>query len=299
MASIDTHIKDFLDFLVVEKNLAPSTLKEYGYDLNGFARFLQIHLGRVPMAAEIDHHLLRAYLVYRMDKGNNSRTRARKVSALRSFFTFLVREGVISTNPAANLVTPKPERNLPKFLTLAECEQLLATISARSTNPERDAAIVKFFIYTGLRLSELVRLKLSQVDLENRELRVSGKGNKDRVLPLTEGAVEVLQSYLAVRPSSDSDILFLGSHQNHHQPLTTRAVQLMVENYTHMAGLGSKKLSPHALRHTFATLLYGANVGLLELQRLLGHDSLASTQIYTHTDPERLRAAVERHPVKE
>ncbi|KKM10738.1 hypothetical protein SY88_11610 [Clostridiales bacterium PH28_bin88] len=287
-------VAEFAGYMRTEKGFAPSTVEHATGTLKELWRFLNDEYRQEPRLQDIDLAGLRRYMGYLYDKGNSGSTRGSKVAVIKSFFTFLARRGYLEKNPAERLARPKREKRLPVFLTLDECHRLLEAV-AQSPHPELDVGLVKLMLLTGLRVRELTTIRFSTLDLVNRRIHVTGKGPRERLVPLSQAAAETVRAYLSVRPTCDHDLLFIDPRGRPAQPEYVRKV--IREALPH-AGI-TKRVTPHTLRHTFATLLYGAGAGLLELQRLLGHSFVTTTEIYTHATPQQLRSAVARHPLKE
>lgn len=285
-------VTQFEQFLRVERGLAERTRKAYLYELDRFHEYLILLHGRMPRLSEITADALREYLNHcQLERGYKSATVARVIAPLRSFFGFLTERGEIQTSPAAVLRTPKQPKKLPIYLVKQELTRLLAAPDPETDQGLRDRAILTTLAFTGLRLSELVGINLRDLDLINRTVRVMGKGRKERLTPMNEVVCEAINRYLDVRMVCESEALFLNRFQRR---LSGRSVELIVRKYTLKAGIFKDGISPHKLRHTFATLLHANEIDLIEIQSLMGHASIASTQIYTHTSNARLRSAVEK-----
>jgi integrase/recombinase XerC len=276
----------------VERNLSDRTRNAYIYDLTRFQEFLTLLHGRTPPLKTIDAAALREYLNHlQLDRGCKSTTLARVISALRQFFDFAVEREEVAASPAARIRSPKQPQKLPIYLVPQELTRLLQAPPADEPAGLRDRAILTMLAFTGTRLSEIVGVSLSDVDLANRTVRVLGKGNKERIIPLNEIVMRALNEYLDVRLLSDSTALFLNKFGRR---MTGRAVEQLVRKHALNAGIFKDGFSPHKLRHTFATLLHASEVDLIEIKSLMGHANIASTQIYTHTSNSRLRAAVKK-----
>ena len=314
-------LNSFLDYTATILNKSPNTVKEYNYDLNMFLKFILYHFKMVDTKKindlkEIDiHHMsidilkkvklddIHAFLFYL--KNNNqskSATRARKVSSIRVFFNYLSnKKGILEKNPAQNLETPKIEKRMPKYLTLDDSKKLLETVMHDSDrNKERDFAIITLFLNCGMRLSELVGINLKDISFNDEKLNVIGKGNKERTIYLNKACLNAIDSYLKVRPKDgvkfDSrDALFLSERK---ERISNRTVQYIVKQELQKSGLDINKYSVHKLRHTAATLMYKyGNVDIRALQELLGHESISTTEIYTHVDNTQIRNAVDSNPL--
>ena len=285
-------LSQFEQYLRVERNLSDRTRKAYLYDLNRLYEHLVTLLGRMPRLDQITTDALREYLNYlQLERGYKSTTLARVISSMKHFFDFAVEREVIEKSPAARLRTPKQPQRLPIYLTSQELGRLLASPKADDPGGLRDRAILSTLAFTGMRLSEIVGINLSDVDLINRAVRVLGKGDKERIIPLNDVVTRAINDYLNVRLLSDSPALFLSRSGRR---LTGRAVEYIVRKYALQSGVFKEGISPHKLRHTFATLLHANEVDLIEIKSLMGHANIASTQIYTHTSNSRLRTAVKK-----
>ncbi|MCD6384167.1 tyrosine recombinase XerC [Candidatus Sumerlaeota bacterium] len=292
MSDFKSKIKSFLMYITVERNLSPRTVKAYSHDLKHFQRFLEKKYDSPPPLSKITTDMLREYFAeLHLDRGYKGISLARKVSSLRSFFRFAVEQNYIKINPMTPVRNPKLPKRLPTYLTAEELKRLLTAPGNKKWLEVRDRAILVLLAMTGIRLQELVELDIDNVDLKNQTLRVFGKGRKERVIPLNDVATMVMKDYLHVRPIVEDKALFINRSGKR---LIGRSIEKKVKKYALLSGLPTKKITPHKLRHTFATLLYHNEVNLLEIQALLGHSSITSTQIYTHTDTRRLREAVEK-----
>ena len=311
-------LNSFLDYTATILNKSPNTIKEYNYDLNNFLKFI---LKRFKMTSEEDNNKIdihnisidtisrislddiHSYLFYLKNNfQSKASTRARKASSIRVFFNYLSsKAGLIEKNPAQNLETPKLDKRVPKYLSLDDSKKLLeAATDIDDRNKERDFAIITLFLNCGMRLSELVGINLKDISFEDCKMTVIGKGNKERTIYLNKACMNAINSYLAVRPrdgvKSDSrDALFLSERK---ERISNRTVQYIVKQELRKAGLDSNKYSVHKLRHTAATLMYQyGNVDIRALQELLGHESISTTEIYTHVANEQVRNAVESNPL--
>ena len=310
-------LDDFLDYLETIKGTSPNTAKEYYYDLKTFFKFLKIRyaLGQENVEFEdidisdVDIEFIRkvniqdlyAFMSF-LDKKKNNRnsTRSRKVASIRSFFKYLTdKVNLLEKNPAAQLEFPKIESRHPIYLTLDQALNLLKIVS-QNTNEyfrKRDYCIITLFLNCGLRLSELASIDVDSFNGKDT-LTVIGKGNKERTVFLNESCVSSIKNYLQIRPViANEKALFLSKRK---QRLSNRAIQHMIDKYLEKSGLDPTIYSTHKLRHTAATLMYKyGNVDIRALQEILGHESVSTTQIYTHIDDERLRKAVNSNPLSE
>jgi len=297
-------IEGFESYLADERRFSPRTVLAYRSDLDRFAAFWRRELGEKSAArsrlADLDTLAVRSYLAALHRAGLKNRSIGRHLSTLRSFLRWACREGHLEKNPAKNLRAPRVPRTLPRALTLPDTETLLST-SEDAGLPERERALFELLYATGLRVSEAAGLDVEDVDLSSKLARVVGKGNKERIVPFGEEAEDALRAYLPVRlrlcrtltPSlsrarerekTEGEPLFVNARGGR---LTTRSMARLLKRRLRAAGL-PQELSPHALRHTFATHLLQAGADLRSIQELLGHASLSTTQKYTHLDAARL-----------
>ena len=286
-------LEQFLDALWVEQGLSDHTLAAYRADLKGVAVFLKQQARSLATAQRQD---LLTYLTRRVKAGARPRTTARLLSSLRRFYQYLVREGRLQIDPSAQIDAPKLGRPLPKALTEAEVEVLLQAPDVERFLGLRDRAMLEVLYASGLRVSELVTLQLSQINLRQGVLRVVGKGDKERLVPLGEEAAEWLQRYLEeARPAllhgRLSDEFFVTQRGT---AMTRQAFWHLIKRYAKRADIATV-LSPHSLRHSFATHLLNHGADLRALQMLLGHSNLSTTQIYTHVARERLKGVHSAH----
>jgi integrase/recombinase XerD len=292
---MDELLEQFYHHLGAERGLAPLTLESYAHDLQDFRQFLRGLKREAWEEANLED--FQRYLSALQARGLSARSRARRLSALRQFFRFLQREEQLPANPVELLDSPRLPLKLPQVLNEKEVEALLAAVDVSTPQGQRDAALLEVLYATGLRVSELVGLTIKQVDLRRGVVRPLGKGHKERLVPMVAQAVEKLKIYLAEgRPQllkgRDSPFVFVNRRGG---GLTRMGFWKILRGYARLAGLGH--LSPHTLRHSFATHLLARGANLRVLQLLLGHADLATTQIYTHLDAERLKAAHKKaHP---
>jgi len=292
-AASEALIEAFVDALWMEHGLSEHTLAAYRSDLSAFARWLGKRRRSLLDAGERD---IQNYLAERLRQGLQARSSARFGSSLRRFYRYQVREGRLQEDPTARLASPRPGRSLPKALSEAEVERLLAAPDTGTPLGLRDRAMLEVLYATGLRVSELVGLVMDQLNLTQGLVRVTGKGGKERLVPLGEEALDWLKRYLAeARPAlvqgRPSDHLFPGRDGG---GLTRQAFWYRIKAHARAAGIKTA-LSPHTLRHAFATHLLNHGADLRVVQMLLGHSDLSTTQIYTHVARERLRSLHARH----
>ena len=314
----------FLDYSTTILNKSPNSIKEYNYDLSMFLKFIKIHfnltketdfkeikindldINTIKKLKIDDIHAFLSYLT--TEYQSKPATRARKISTIRIFFNYLCQDAsskfLLDHNPALNLKTPKKDKRLPKYLSLDDSKKLLDAASDEDNrNCERDFAITTLFLNCGMRLSELVGININDIDFEECKLNVIGKGNKERTIYLNKACMRALSDYLQVRPTQgikhdkkfSEKSLFLSER---HERISNRTVQYIINKELQKAGLDSRKYSVHKLRHTAATLMYQyGQVDIRALQELLGHESISTTEIYTHVNNEQIRNAVERNPL--
>lgn len=308
------YLNDFLTHLKVVKNRGERTVEAYYIDIRTFLRYLkyihkdvdikntqweEIRIKDVPLEYVSQFTLLDAYdyLNWLADERKNSvRTRSRKSSALKQFFTFLSdKRGLIEANPLLKLEMPKTDKALPKYLTLEQAQQLLASIE--SDHYERDYCMITLFLNCGMRLAELCSIDLNDFSIENRTLRLWGKGNKERIVYMNEACIDALEEYLDLRTAAQTTekALFLS---NRGTRISRRRTQEIVEECLKKAGLSNLGISTHKLRHTAATLMYQhGNVDPLVLKEVLGHESIATTEIYVHLSDKNKMNAANVHPL--
>jgi tyrosine recombinase XerC len=294
-------IERFLGHLDVERNFSEQSLRAYATDLRQFAEFLDAR-GSADLTS-VDNLTLRAYLAGMSEANYGRRSIARKLASVRSLFRFLHRRGEITDNPAKMLRTPKLARNLPSFLDENQVTVLLSTPDPACWGGLRDKAILELLYATGLRVSELVKLQLHDLELSRGSLRTLGKGRKERILPLLPAAVDALQAWFKVRqrPPRSRDGSIRAGIQNvfinqRGSALTDRSVRRLIDQYVKQAAINCK-VTPHTLRHSFATHLLNHGADLRDVQELLGHAHLATTQVYTHVTTARMLDVYERaHP---
>ena len=286
-------LERFLDALWMERGLSPHTLAAYRADLQGLARWLG---GRDRGLADAGREDLLAYLAWRVEAGATPRTSARLLSSMRRFYAYLVREGLRVEDPSARIDAPRLGRPLPRSLTEAEVEALLAAPDVDRPLGLRDRAMLELLYATGLRVSELVSLPVTRINLRQGVVHATGKGSKERIVPMGEEAVHWLERYQhEVRPvlleGRLSEALFVTRRGG---AMTRQAFWHLIRRYATSAGI-DRPLSPHTLRHAFATHLLNHGADLRALQMLLGHSDLSTTQIYTHVARERLKEIHARH----
>lgn len=316
-------INSFLDYSVTILNKSPNSIKEYNYDLMMFFKFMMIHfnltketefknidiknfdINYLKKIKLEDIHSFISYLA--VNNKSKAATRARKISTLRIFFNYLSsKTNLIDVNPAQNLETPKQDKRMPKYLSLDDSKKLLnAAADNDNRNAKRDYAITTLFLNCGMRLSELVGININDIDFSEEKMTVIGKGNKERTIYLNKACIKAINDYLLVRPKegikldnkNSKNALFLSERK---ERISNRTVQQIIYNELKKAGLDTNKYSVHKLRHTAATLMYQyGQVDIRALQELLGHESISTTEIYTHVANEQVRNAVESNPLSD
>lgn len=310
-------VDDWIDYLESIKENSSNTIKSYESDVINFLQFVkhryeltncsleeisELDIGNLDesIIKKIGTRDLIAYISY-TDKhlNNSSSTRSRKLSSLRSFFNYLYKIiNLLDNNPMSLLDGPKIPKRMPHYLELEEVQRLLNAILENDDEfyKLRDYSIIMLFLNTGLRLSELVNIHISHLN-KDKSIRIIGKGNKERLIYLNNSVIESINDYMEVRPDSDIDNIFINKAGD--QFLGPRGIQYMVNKYLKKCGLGGK-YSPHSLRHTAATLLYQyGNVDIRTLQIILGHESVSTTQIYTHVNSTQIREAIDLNPIKD
>ncbi len=287
----------YIQYLEAERNASPYTIRNYRADLADFFKFLKGT--ELTLLNEVDRHVLRDYLSHLVVRGIAKASIARKLSAIRSFYRYLVREEIIAKNPIEQVSSPKLDKRLPSFLTKEEMVKLLNAPDPSTPLGQRDRALLELLYASGLRVSELVSLTPEQIDFESNEIRVWGKGSKERVALMGEPAAAAIKIYIEdgraqLRGERKTKSLFLNRYG---QRLPERSVQRLLHEYAKKAGIG-KRVHPHMLRHTFATHLLDGGADLRVVQELLGHARLTSTQIYTHVTKRQARKVyLSAHPL--
>ncbi len=285
--------QSYLDFHATEKKASSHTIKNYGIDLREFFEIL----GKKNIQ-EMTHLDIRMFLAALKGRSYSKNSIARKLACMRSFFKYLVRENALRVNPAMNVSSPKRDKRLPKFLDLSEVTSLLDAPSKDTWKEKRDKAILETLYSSGLRVSELMGLNHDDIDFFSALVRVRGKGKKERIVPVGQVALKAIQDYLGMNvPKSDAASgkrpLFVNRRGGR---LTDRSIRRMILKYARRVAL-KKEVSPHMLRHSFATHMLDRGADLRSVQELLGHENLSTTQIYTHITTKRLKEAYDAaHP---
>ena len=315
------YLNSFLEYSLTYKKKSPNSVDQYNSDLIMFLRYMKYHFKMTDEAefsninikdftiqdlAKVKENDIHNFITYlSINRKCGPATCARKISTIRIFFKYLtITNPLLSENPAQNLETPKLNKRLPRYLTLEDSQKLLNASfnNENDKNKERDFAIITLFLNCGMRLSELVGINISDIKFDDMKLTVIGKGNKERTIYLNKSCIDAINAYLKVRPTNpkkDSKnsykALFLSSYR---QRISKRTVENVVDRELLNAGLDTSKYSTHKLRHTAATLMYKyGQVDIRALQELLGHESISTTEIYTHVDNDQVRSAVENNPL--
>ena len=300
---MQNEIGEFLDYLHYERNVSVNTITAYRDDLESFVAFLTndyFVLGRDQLdLGSVDHLAIRSYLAWLARRKLSRSSSARKLSALRSFFKFMMREGIVPANPARGVSTPKREKFLPSVIQSSDIETLFEQADCEKVLGVRDRAWMELLYASGLRIGELVGIDLDDIDLRSRLVKVRGKGSKERIVPFGSKAESAIRAWLAAR------LELIRGHEDERQPLfvnyrgdriSARSVRRLFDRYVRGASLRSG-VSPHTLRHSFATHLLNAGADLRTIQELLGHASLSTTQKYTHLNDWELIAVYKKaHP---
>lgn len=324
-----TIVRDFLGYLKFEKHFSEHTAKCYGADLSQFTDFVvskqsgqsgesgyshdvsgiagggtalavETHVKLDQMLLSVDVNNIRSYLALLNEQNYSKSTIARKLATLRSFYKFLVKRGIVTSNPVTAVRTPKQEKKLPKFLEFDQVKKLLETPPMDGWLGARDRAMLEVLYSTGIRVSELVALNMDDIDFLGEVVHIRGKGKKERITPVSSSALQIIQHYLEYRnkraqnnTNFDPKVLFVNKHGKR---LSTRSVRRKMDKYLKMAGL-DPSISPHTLRHSFATHMLNNGADLRSVQELLGHQSLSTTQVYTHLTTKKLKDVYESsHP---
>ena len=299
--------EQFLEHLRYERNVSAHTLRNYASDLQQFVDHIapadpKSGARRFPELKNVDHLTIREWLAELHSAQKKKASIARKLAALRTFFQFLVREGLLESNPAKLVSTPRQEKKLPKHLSVEEAIKFIETPDTNTDLGKRDRAMLELMYATGIRVAELTTLNLADIDFRNQLIRVTGKRRKQRIVPFGEPAANAIRDYLKVRDKfllsssiseRDDEALFLNYQGTR---ITTRSVGRMVEKHIKICA-GVHRISPHALRHSFATHLLDSGADLRDIQELLGHARLSTTQVYTHVSMEKLVEVYDKaHP---
>ena len=284
----DSNLRSFLNYLLVDKGLSNNTAKAYEADISSFFQWLDNEDLKYKNLQE-DH--INQYISFLFQRKMRSSSVNRKISSIKSFYIFLVKRNFLKNSPLNDLVTPKQEKYLPESMSEAEVDKLLNSPDVSNNIENRDKAMIEMLYATGMRISELVNLKITDVDMKRCVVKVFGKGSKERLVPFGETALDSLKSYLNDREQSSSKEIFLS---NRGKKMTRVAFWQRVKIYLIRENL-KNSISPHTLRHAFATHLLNRGADLRSVQLLLGHSDLSTTQIYTHIAKQRLSDVLKKH----
>jgi len=292
-------LRDYLNHLEIERGLSEKTISGYKFDLKVFAEFLDQNIFEKNWHLKsIKSRHIRSFLAYlKKERKNSPEAMNRKIVALHTFFKFLKRTGEydIKDNPSKDFKKLKTEKKLPEYLSLDECKKLLDTIPGVSDEPKKDLALYQLFLQTGARISEVSSLKLSNLSFKEKYIKIKGKGNKERIIPLTDITIDYLKEYIKVRrPTVETDIVFLNTYG---KPISNNSIRNNLKKYYKAAGIYREGLAVHSLRHTCFTLLYKQGVDIRVIKDLAGHENISTTEIYTHLTNEELIDNMEKHPL--
>ena len=291
--TVDNMVKAYMRYLKLERNLSPNTIEAYRNDLRWLLAYVNFH-GLKVEELKLEH--LDNFSASLHDQRITQRSQARILSGVRSFFKFLLLDGFIDADPTELLVSPHVRNALPDVLSTAEVDRLEASIDLSKWEGQRNRAIIEVLFSCGLRVSELVNLKLSNLYVEEKFVRVTGKGDKERLVPISSRALDELNAWFADRNAmrikpGEEDYVFLNRRGAH---LTRTMILIMIKRQAVAAGI-TKTISPHTLRHSFATALLEGGADLIAIQAMMGHEDIATTEIYTHIDTSSLREEITKH----
>lgn len=279
-------INEFKSYLMYEKMFSSNTVNSYVRDLEEFNSFLESEYIK-----HVTYKDIRSYLAHMYNKKYSSRTISRKLSAIRSFYKYEVNKGVIRDNPCLLISNPKVEKKLPNYLSYNEIETMLEVPDTFKNNSLRDKLIIEILYSTGIRVSELVNIKVKDIDFYNNQILILGKGNKERYVIFGNTLKDMLKEYISIK--SDSEYLITNKY---NKKMSTRSIEEIVKKIVKIDGI-KNKVTPHTIRHTFATHMLNEGAGLRVVQELLGHENLKTTEVYTHVSNERLRSVyLSSHP---
>ena len=285
----DQNLRSFFNFLIIEKGLSKNTVKAYETDIKGFIKW--INKNNKQSLLNIKESSVNRYISYLFSLKLKSSSVNRKISSLKSFYLFLLKKKLIRHSPFSEVISPKQEKYLPASMSESEVEKLLNSPDASKDIEQRDKAMIEMLYATGMRISELVNLKITDIDMNRSVIKVMGKGSKERLIPFGESASEALFNYLKTRKDSSSKEVFIS---NRGRKITRVAFWQRIKVYLLRENL-KISISPHTLRHAFATHLLNRGADLRSVQLLLGHSDLSTTQIYTHIAKQRLGDVLKKH----
>lgn len=287
---MDDQIKEFLDYLEYERKYSLYTVDNYDEHITNFKNFLESK--KIFSFTKVEYQVIRDYLVFLYNQNYKSKTICAHISSLRSFFKFLLANNYIKTNPMILITNPKIAKKLPNFLYYSDLEKILDVPDQTSVVGIRDELIIELLYATGVRVSELVNIKVNDIDLYSKTIKIFGKGKKERVVLFGDKALDLIKKYLEKSPFQH-EYLILNQRGN---KITERGINLILSKNVRVSGVKTH-VTPHTLRHTFATHMLNEGANLVTVQELLGHENLATTQVYTHVSNERLRAVyLKNHP---
>ena len=294
-----TSVRNFLEYLEIERNYSANTIRSYEADLHQFITYLDSN--HIHSLEDVRKPILRSYLSSLLESGLTKKSVARKIACLRSFFRYAKRHKITTTNPTLTLVSPKLDKKLPSYLDESATKRLFDSMDTKSPEGRRSAAILELFYSTGMRLSELINLDVGDIDFAQGVVKVTGKGSKQRILPVGRRALQAVQEYLRDRrrvflkqePAGGEQALFVSSKGARFYPeAVIRMVKSLIGEVSEI-----EKRSPHVIRHSFATHLLNRGADLRAVKELLGHESLSTTQVYTHVSTEQLKKVYRQsHP---
>jgi len=289
---MEREISGFLAYIGTERGLTVKTIAAYKHDLGKFSEFAVKEMGESWQWGDVDQYTIKAYLQSLADRGNAAVSRGRKLATLKSFFKYLASQGTAKTDPTATIKMPKTKQKEPSYLTEQEYKRLLRTVQKNATKyfKPRDMAIVTMFLGMGLRLSELTELDISNVNFEEGSIKVTRKGNHERILPANDEVMITLNRYLKTREDATAQQPLFLSKRN--QRIGSGSVWHLVKKYLKQAQIEKDKLSPHTLRHTFASTLLKQGENILVIKELLSHKNIRTTERYLHLNGEDLKTAV-------
>jgi len=285
----DANLRSFLDYLYIEKGLSQNTVKAYKVDLLAFMSWVTDHTN--SDIKNIKEDSINKYISYLFETKLKSSSVNRKISSIKSFYLFLIKKSIVATSPISEVISPKQEKYLPSSMSEDEVDKLLNSPDSNIKIEKRDKAMIEMLYATGMRISELVNLKITDVDMQRCVVKVLGKGSKERLIPFGEEAYEALNNYLSDRDESSSKEVFLS---NRKTKISRVAFWHRIKFYLVRENL-KQTISPHTLRHAFATHLLNRGADLRSVQLLLGHSDLSTTQIYTHIAKQRLSDVLKKH----
>ena len=283
----DPVVTTFLLYIKNVKQFSKNSLRSYKYDLNDYISFCYNRFSEINFK-KLDHVVIQSYMKYVSKQGLSARTLARRLAAIKSFYKYMYSNNLIKYNYSKFVKTPKINKKLPNYLSLEEAQKILSLPVGDSEDKLRDRLILELFYSTGVRISELVNIKLKNIDLQESIIFIIGKGNKERIVMIGEQANNVLVNYLPLINKKGSKYLFPPLRKRISETISTKTVYNIVKNYLKVISKDDR-LSPHSLRHTFATHMLNNGADLIAIKNLLGHTSLSSTQIYTHLQQEKLK----------